>query len=266
MCESNDESHKSEPLSHYAAHMAETTTDLSSSAIDNLIEASVVEFPDAPDVPDVPDIPEVPGADHSWDPAPPKGVSVSAETVQERGRKGVQRMKAWLESTTRFAFTFTVYDHAESCTITCMDGSGKRLDIVGKYLTKDVPVYVECKKYSSPGAQAEEYAKFLAIAFSATERSVALYGEDPKTHFLWVTTHPFAQSKWPRLTTVAYLKECVEAEPSLRPVGKPIDLDLLSSVGERIWVLITGDKQMKLRMSDEELDDVRSALLKRKRK
>jgi hypothetical protein len=194
-------------------------------------------------------------------PVKKKKTGVAAETVQERGRKGVYKIRDWLESTTRFTLSWSVYDQAESCSLTCMDGSLKRLDLAGKYLTKGVPVYVECKKYSTPGIQAQEYKRFLAIAYSATEKSIEDHGQDNGNHYMWVTTHPFSLRKWKSLTTATYIHNCVKENPDLRPGDPEINLDLIASLSRRVWVLVAADKQMKLRMSEPELLSVKTALV-----
>jgi len=119
---------------------------------------------------------------------------VGKETSQRLGIEGVQEIKEWLEATTRFAFTYTVYDSEAMCTLSCLNGDKKALDLEGNTTRSPKrPVSVEAKKYSTPGHQGTEFKKFLAIAYSATAKTIADIGEDPLREFLWITFHPFSQ-------------------------------------------------------------------------
>jgi len=184
---------------------------------------------------------------------------VVAEEVQEIGRKGVYEIKEWLESTVRFQFTHSVYDRREPCSVTCLDGSHKALDLVGKMVDSGAPVNVECKKYSTPGSQTREFRKFLAIAYSSTAHSIREFGSDPERHFMWVTFHPFAQGKWKKLTKPSYLRESIDLYPDLLN-GVLVDDDLLSEMSSRLWLLVVHKRQMSLRLSESEIQHVKAAL------
>jgi hypothetical protein len=75
---------------------------------------------------------------------------VGKETSQRIGRDGVYEIKEWLEATTRFGFTYSVYDNEAMCTRVCLDGIGKAFDLEGHTVGKKDepfrPVSVECKK------------------------------------------------------------------------------------------------------------------------
>lgn len=191
---------------------------------------------------------------------------VVAEEIQEIGRKGVYEIKEWLESTVRFQFSYTVYDRREQCSVTCLDGSHKALDMVGKTLDgREAPVNVECKKYSSASGQTAEFRKFLAIAYSSTAHSIKEFGSDPEREFMWVTFHPFAQGKWKKLGKPSYLRECIEEHKTLLN-GTSIDDDLLSVVASRLWLLVVHKRQMSLRLSESELAHVKAALTEKGKK
>lgn len=184
------------------------------------------------------------------------------ETAQKLGIDGVHEIKEWLESTTRFAFTFTVYDSAPKCTVTCLDGTMKTLDLEGVTTTQDkVPVSVECKRYSNASGQGVEFRRFLAIAYSSTAHVRELHGVDERREFMWVTFHPFSQGKWKKLLSVSYLRECVLEHPGL--LGEhEMDEDLLSEVSGRLWLMVVHKRQMSLRLSKHELATVNTALIK----
>lgn len=180
---------------------------------------------------------------------------MAKETAQRIGFEGVHEIKEWLEATTRYAFSFTVYDSEPMCTRECPDGTQKALDLEGKTIGKPDerprPVSVECKKYSTVGGQAEGYREFLAIAYAHTVHVIDTIGEDAEREFLWVTYHPFSQDSWKQLLTVKHLRECVEKYDHLLD-GAEIDDDLLAKVAQRIGVMVVGQRQVDLRLDKDE--------------
>lgn len=178
------------------------------------------------------------------------------ETAQRIGYEGLHEIKEWLEATTRFAFSFTVWDNEAMCTRPCPDGTMKALDLEGQTVgapgERPRPVSVECKKYSTVGGQAAGYREFLAVAYSNTAHIIDQMKFDGEREYLWVTYHPFSQDKWPRLLTLSHLRECVEEHDSLLN-GAKIDDDLLAKVASRIGVMVVGQRQVDLRMTKDEL-------------
>jgi hypothetical protein len=189
---------------------------------------------------------------------------VGKETSQRLGYEGVHEIKEWLEATTRFAFTYTVYDNEPMCTVTCLNNETKALDLEGVTKPADgtagTPVSVECKKYSTPGGQTQEYRKFLAIAYSSTVRIINVVGQDCGREFMWVTYHPFAQTDWKKLLTVKYMRKCIEDHGALLE-GAVIDDDLLAIVASRVWVMVVQQRQVNIRLDKVELSKVHTALL-----
>lgn len=184
------------------------------------------------------------------------------ETSQRLGIEGVHEVKEWLEATTRFAFTYTAYDNEAMCTVKCLNGENKTLDLVGNTTrTPKQPVFVESKKYSTVGGQGSEFKKFLAIAYSSTAQAIKDLGSDPQREFMWVTSHPFSQGDWPDLLTMTYLKTCI-AEHSDLMGGSEIDDELLVKVVDRTWVMVVQQKQVNIRLSRDELSVVNRALVK----
>lgn len=95
---------------------------------------------------------------------------VAKETAHRIGHEGLHKIKEWLEATTRFGFSYTVWDSEPMCTRECPDGTKKALDLegntVGKPQERPRPVSVECKKYTTVGGQADGYREFLAVAYA----------------------------------------------------------------------------------------------------
>lgn len=180
---------------------------------------------------------------------------MAKETAQRIGYEGLHEIKEWLEATTRFAFSYTVWDSEPMCTRECLDGTRKALDLegntVGKPGERPRPVSVECKKYTTVGGQAEGYREFLAVAYANTAYTIDSGGVDAERNFLWVTYHPFSQSKWSELLTVSHLRECVEEYDSFL-AGQKVDDDLLATVAQRVSVMVVGQRQVDLRLSKDE--------------
>lgn len=180
---------------------------------------------------------------------------MAKETAQRLGYEGLYEIKEWLEATTRYAFTYTAWDSEPMCTRECPDGTKKTLDLEGNTLgapgERPRPVSVECKKYTTVGGQADGYREFLAVAYANTVHTMNSIGEDAEREFLWVTYHPFSQTKWKKLLTVKHLKECVKKYPDLLDGVAPDD-DVLAAVAQRIGVMVVGQRQVDLRLSKDE--------------
>lgn len=190
---------------------------------------------------------------------------MATETSHKVGEEGVTEVKEWLEATTRYAFTFTVYDSATMCTRRRLDGSKKTFDLEGSTVPRHSgevpkPVSVEVKKYSSAADQKPQFREFLATADSHTALEVKEVG-DPEREFVWVTYHPFNLTDWSKLHDVNYLKGCVEEHSSLLGDEK-INLDLLARVAERTSLFVVGQRQVDLRLDKIELSVIRGALEK----
>lgn len=180
---------------------------------------------------------------------------MAKETAHRIGYEGLHEVKEWLEATTRFAFSYTVWDSEPMCTRECPDGTKKALDLegitVGKPGDRPRPVSVECKKYSTVGGQSKGYREFLAVAYANTLHTIDAMGADAEREFLWVTYHPFDQSKWSKLQTVKHLRGCVKEYDALLK-GAEIDDDLLAKVAQRVGVMLVGQRQVDLRLTKDE--------------
>jgi hypothetical protein len=182
------------------------------------------------------------------------------EDVQELGRRGVAAVKRWLEATTYLELPFDAYNHAVDCLIAHSAGV-KQFDLDGYYLTDDKdPITVECKAYTTTGAQYREFRLFLAIAYSSTwEERSKFAGKYRKRHFLWVTKHPFSLGKWPVLESHDEMRDALILHPEYL-AGEEMDENLLRDVSSRIMVLVYSDKQSALSLTPDELRRVRTQL------
>lgn len=187
-----------------------------------------------------------------------------AEETQERGRDGVLIIRRWLESTTYLDLSFNCYANPALCEIQHMGEAPKEFDLAGFFLLDPLkPVSVECKRYSSPGHQAKEFETFLAISYGAALRRMKNKQRDEERQFVWATSHPFALTKWSKLTDINELRTAVSNNQDV--AGKePFDEDLGRKVIERIWILVWNEKQEKLSLSTEEVLSVWQVLKRRK--
>lgn len=176
----------------------------------------------------------------------------TAEANHELGREGVFRVKAWLEATTHLTMPWNVYDHTAVCTRPRLDGGVKRYDLRGQFIgERQRPAFVEAKTYTTVGNQAAEYVEFLANAYSTTAQEMATVG-DTEAEFIWVTTHPFSQTKWAQLTSRSELEKAVQTHQAWLGDDQ-IDQDLLVTVASRLWLLVRHERQSEISLTSAEL-------------
>ncbi|WP_280466865.1 hypothetical protein [Nocardia cyriacigeorgica] len=186
-----------------------------------------------------------------------------AEEVQELGRQGVAEVKRWLEATTFLELQWNAYENGPMCTLMHRAGR-KKFDLVGNFISEArQPIYVEAKKYSKDGGQHKEYRKFLAIAYSATARSIEERGGDIGAEFIWITFNPFYITGWKELATGAKIESALMEFPELLG-DKEIDFDLVRKVADRVWLLVLNEKQGQITMSFDELMKVFTVLDRKK--
>lgn len=180
---------------------------------------------------------------------------------------GVDLAKRWLESTTWIELPFNVYDNAPVCTLRRLDGKVKRYDLFGSIHTDPAtPLYVEVKDYDSVGGkQGSEYWEFLANAYSITAQDIK-DGEDARREFMWITRHPFNQTDWVKLTSAERIKQALEAHHTEALGAESIDVDLLATVADRLWLLVLHKRQEGLMLTAEELSIVESKLNRKGKK
>jgi hypothetical protein len=189
------------------------------------------------------------------------------EEIQERGREGVGMVKAWLEATTWMDFPANSYEDGLRCTVPLLGGGTKKFDLRGDHLgdkNQRRGLWVECKRYSSKGGQLKEYRRFLAIAYSYHAKQIDLLGGSVTDEFLWVTSNPFDNTKypWAHLRTEEHMIEALadEANADVLGDGHEVDEKLARKVAAGIWLLVFDEKQMDVTLSAGELKQVMTVL------
>ncbi|MEU4801197.1 hypothetical protein [Actinosynnema sp. NPDC023587] len=184
---------------------------------------------------------------------------MSAEESQELGRRGVMRVKQYLESTTYLQMPWTAYDHGKLCLLQKLDGNKKQYDLSGFFLgDRRFPLYVESKKYTTPGGQGTAYDEYLANAYSITARAIK-EDMDQEIEFMWITWHPFRLNHWTRLMDFDYIKEAVLKRPDVlgeidsKPPEEVVDENICRQVSRRLWMVVLTERQQELVLSPEEV-------------
>lgn len=185
---------------------------------------------------------------------------VVAEGAHKKGEEGALLAKRYLESTTHIRLPFSVYDDPAQTTLTRLDGEVKRYDLAGHFLVdKPHPLVVEVKNYDTVGAQAAAYTEYLANAYSITAHEIAEKHDDPRREFMWVTWHPFSQTKWAELTSVEEIAKAL-TEHSDALGGTALDESLAAIVSSRLWLVVLSKKQDRLLLTRQELYQVYTVL------
>jgi hypothetical protein len=186
------------------------------------------------------------------------------ETAHESGRLGVINAKSWLESTTRVQIQFDVYQSASQCSLPLGNGETKAFDLVGLHIEEDgattrCPLYVEVKNYNSVGDQPAQYAEYLEIVYRAALHEAQ--GANRHLEFMWLTWHPFAQTKWNKLCSEDELRDTLTNAAS---VGA-LDEGLVRVLPDRLWLVVLGTRQDDLTMGDHLLGEVRKSVIEKTR-
>ncbi|WP_406410436.1 hypothetical protein OG923_18170 [Streptomyces halstedii] len=181
-----------------------------------------------------------------------------AEASHKAGEKGVALAKQYLEGTTHIELPFDAYETPEQTTLIRLDGKRKAYDLAGHNITTRRPLYVEVKKYNVVGKQPVEYIEYLANAYSITARDVA-EGLDRKREFMWITWHPFHQTKWSKLTSKSEIEDALSEYPECLN-GEEISGGVVDLVAGRLWLLMLNNRQEDLFLTREELYRVQATL------
>ena len=185
---------------------------------------------------------------------------MAGETTHGIGQDGVERARTWLEKTGRVQVSFTVYEVGAVPFLTFSTTTGDQFSFdMGGLLNLDeggVRFYGEVKKYSVVGAQPQEYTEYLAKCYRATSTHEHPY------HFMWITWHPFSQTKWSQLCTATEIRAAV-ASHKTKYCGddQDIDEDLCDELADRLWLIVLSKRQESLSMSDEMLGELRKAVV-----
>jgi hypothetical protein len=190
--------------------------------------------------------------------------SVTAEGLHELGRQGVLRIRRWLDSTARFSMSHTAYDldpedsPYTQVRVEQLDGRFENFDIVGDIRDADGKkgntVYVECKHYSSAGNQSVYYDEYLATCYSAFAAKHASLGHVPSIEFMWVTTHPFAVTKFAKLTDEPTIADACASEKHRTRLGQSTyDTALGELLAKRLWLVIVNGRMLEEMVMGDEL-------------
>lgn len=184
---------------------------------------------------------------------------VSGEELHELGRMGAIRAKRWLDATTRVDVTWVNPDAVAKLTFAWKDGSKFSFDLGGTLRGGDVhgqEFFAEIKKYNTAGDQSVLYSEYLAKCFRA-------FCDMPSRcdHFMWLTWHPFSQTKWNQLCTAAEVRAAVlthrakclgEGDEALASAA--IDPAICDAVAGRLWLIVLSDRQESLVIDREDLE------------
>ena len=183
---------------------------------------------------------------------------MAGEDAQETGRDGVQRAKGWLERTGRVDVYWTVYEHSAMLAVQRPGGGARSFDLGGVILGGDLDghqFFAEIKKYSGIGNQGKMYGDYLANCYC-----MILQDRAKSYEFMWITWHPFNQSRWMRLCEWGEVRDEVsKRENEWLGSGCSVDEDLCKLVADRLWLIVLSDQQERLVMSDEMLGEIRRA-------
>lgn len=108
--------------------------------------------------------------------------------------------------------------------------------------------FAEVKNYAVVGDQPGEYEEYLAKCYRAYSLMPARCD-----HFMWLTWHPFSQSKWPQLCSVESVTAAV-TKFQARCGGENPDSELCKQVADRLWLIVLSSKQEGLTIESEDLD------------
>jgi hypothetical protein len=191
---------------------------------------------------------------------------VLPEVEQEAGRVGAKRVKRLLEGTMRFKLPYNAYQHAERVRVEMLTGIFETYDLNGDFLDEDghavTRIYVESKNVEGAGAQAAEFRRFLAQAYSATRMAITKGGADPKYEFMWGTTCPWKGEGFRRVADWMEVRNAAvwDSERDLEvlvagrklqravPEDHAVDEDLARVVSKRIWLWVISDRHEGMTM------------------
>ena len=180
------------------------------------------------------------------------------------GLVGVKNAQRFLESTTYIVLPWNVYEDMNQTTFVRLDKKPKRYDLAGHFLgERRRPLAVENKAYTTVGSQPEDYTEYLANAYSITARECE-DGVDTEREFMWLTTHPFAQGKWPRLRSSAEIAEALKKHPEAL-AGREVSNELLDKVSKRLWLIPMHDRHGELVLERGELFKIHETLARKGR-
>jgi len=175
-----------------------------------------------------------------------------AEAEHRKGEEGALLAKRFLESTTYINITFSVYDDAAQTTLIRLDGKHKRYDLTGVFLGDNRrPLFVEVKNYTNVGNQPADYDEFLANAYSTTARDMSV-NLDRSVEYMWITRHPFSQTKWSQLTSDKEIIAALDKHADTLN-GAVVDSSIVRKLADRLWLVMMNSRQEEFLLTREEL-------------
>lgn len=171
------------------------------------------------------------------------------ESKHGLGQVGVLDAKTWLERTARATVTWTVYSAPTKVSFDWPDGSQFSMDARGHLLVDEIDGHAflaEVKNYSGVGDQPQEFASFLAKCYS-----IVAQRPDEFERFLWITWHPFSQTKWSNIAAPTEVASAASAEPHLSLGTKQPSDQVCELVAKRVWVVLMSEASQTLLPTDE---------------
>lgn len=181
---------------------------------------------------------------------------MSGEATHDAGANGIQRAKTWLEATGRAQVRWWVpRDDAKlSCAWADPQSQPFSFDMGGLLeggLYEGDLFQAEIKRnLKGVGKQPGQYREYLAKCYRALEVK-----PDMCDHFMWITWHPFSQTRWTKLCTASMVRECTRqyARKALGSKDASPDTDQCKKVAERLWVIVLCERQETLLLSPAQL-------------
>lgn len=195
---------------------------------------------------------------------------IPGELLHKIGEDGARRPKLWLDSTTRVKSSWTVYDKNAPDRLVYPwphGGMSYSYDLGGNFLGGDLEnqfFLAECKKYTHKN-QGGAFDKFLAQSYVTLANHPYL-----ADHFLWITWHPFRIDSWNGLHSEDAIRTAVVKERerlfgsgiSADDARAQIDENIVSSLANRIWIVVLSDRQETLVISTDDRAELMKIRLK----
>lgn len=181
------------------------------------------------------------------------------ETNHVTGRDGVDRAKLWLEKTGRVDVNFTSYDveGAQFLSFNDIHDEEFSFDIAGvlHIASGKTQFFAEVKNVTGEAKQGVQYRKYLAKCYRTCKST------GKRFHFVWLTWHPFSLGSWSKLCTAEEVISAVNLHKEQYVGDEDIDEDLCREISDRLWLIVLGEKQESLSMSDQMFGELKRALV-----
>ena len=78
---------------------------------------------------------------------------------------------------------------------------------------------------------------------------------------MWITWHPFSQTKWNQLCTAAEVRSAVTAHKAKYCKDGDVDDGLCADLAGRLWLIVLSDRQEGLSMSNAMFGELRKVVV-----